>query len=176
MNEKVLDLVKEIRGGSDTAKPSSQKDELRVMQAMLNDRDFKADVWGKNGVEGQVCPAQEARDMISSVMSSAANIPSAEAVKLAAEHDFSKSEAKNMLVVGKEFVNTYLGTGRKLPFGGREKSDIAITQKVVADSTRYFPKQVGVNEDGTAKYERVPVEVNAHISAKVTAPCPAWIK
>ena len=174
--EKVLELVNEIRGGSNKPKPSSQKDELRVMHSMLNDREFKVDVWGNNGVEGQVCPAQEAREMISSVISGAANVPSAEASKLADEYEFKKSEAKNMIAISKEFVNTFLETGRKLPFGGRETSDVAIVRKHVDEGTRSFPKKVGVNDDGTDKYERVPTIVREHDSIKVTAGCPDWIK
>ena len=34
-----------------------------------------------------------------------------------------KKEAEKFVNVSKEFVNTYLGTKRKLPLGGREKTN-----------------------------------------------------
>ena len=42
--ENVRNLVNEIRTGL-TQKSSSQKDEVRVMKAMLNDRDYVVDVY-----------------------------------------------------------------------------------------------------------------------------------
>jgi hypothetical protein len=173
--EKVRELVVNIRTNL-SQKSSSQKDEVVVMKAMLNDRDFEVNVYGKDGVEGTYRPAQDARVMISSIITSAAKIPSAEAERLANEHEFNKKEASSMENISKEFVNTYLETGRKLPFGGREKSDISLTQKPVEEYSRLYPKKIGVNEDGSAITEMVPTTIKAHDSVKVSASCPSWVK
>lgn len=173
--ENVRGLIQEIRTGL-SQKSSSQKDESKVMKAMLNDRDYSVDVYGKDGVEGTFCPAKEAREMITSVISATAKIPAVEAEKLAEEHEFTKKEANSMLGISKEFINTYLETGRKLPLGGREKSDAALIQKEVDATTRLYPKRVGVNDDGTARYEKAETEVKAHNTVRVIAPCPTWIK
>ena len=47
----VRELVNEINN-TRTQTSASAKDEVRVMKAMLNDPDFKVDVYGKSGVEG----------------------------------------------------------------------------------------------------------------------------
>jgi len=173
--DKVSMLVKEIREGlSQTS--SSQKDEVRVMRTMLNDRDYKVDVYGKDGVSGQYCPAEDARIIAASIISSAAKIPAAEAAKLAENYEFSKNEATLMIDVSKEFVNTFLQTGRKFPLGGREKSNVSLAIKDVESTTRTYPKKVGVNNDGTPRFGKGEVQVNAHQSVRVFAPCPPWVE
>ena len=173
--EKVKELLVEIKSGlSQTS--SSQKDEVRVMKAMLNDRDYKVGVYGKEGMEGTYCPAEDARAMIGSVMSSAAKIPQAEAQKLADEYEFKKADAQSMIGISKEFVNTFMQTGRKLPLGGREKSNVALNMKTVDETTRAYPKKVGVDANGESMYQKATVKVPAHESAKVSAPCPEWVK
>lgn len=172
--ENVKNLVNEIKSGL-SQKSSSQKDELRVMKAMLNDKEYEVSVYGGAEVE-TFCPAREAREMISSVIKTTTKMSGDEAAKLADAHEFSNKEASCMIGISKEFINTYLDTGRKLPLGGREKSDISLIQKEVKATTRSYPKRVGVNEDGTPRYEREEAPVKAHVTAKVIGPCPSWIK
>ena len=45
---KVVDLIKEIKDGI-TQRTSSNKDEVRVMKAMLNDRTYEVGVYNKTG-------------------------------------------------------------------------------------------------------------------------------
>lgn len=172
--ENVKNLVSEIKSGL-SQKSSSQKDELRVMKAMLNDKEYEVSVYGGETV-GTFCPAKEARDMIASVIKTTTKMSGEEAAKLADAHEFSNKEAASMIGISKEFVNTYLNTGRKLPLGGRENSDISLIQKEVKATTRSYPKRVGVNEDGTPRYEREEAPVKAHVTAKVIGSCPSWVK
>ena len=81
-----------------------------------------------------------------------------------------------MVNISKEFFNTFLQTGRKLPKGAREKSDVSQSQKKVAPSTRLYPQKVGVNDDGTPKYSKAPTTVAAHEAIRVHAPCPPWVQ
>lgn len=170
MESKVNNLLEEIKGGL-TQAGSSTKDENRVMRAMLNDKDFAVDVYSKDGVVGQVCPYNEAREMLTSVISKTAKIPVAEAEVLSQNHQFTKGESANMVNISKEFINTYLGTGRKLSLGKRAESDISLTPKDVPTCVRTYPKKVGEGQ-----YVKGEVEVPAHKSIKVTAPCPVWLK
>lgn len=172
--ENVKELVNEIRVNL-SQKSSSQKDEVRVMRAMLNDKEYEVGVYGKDGLEGNLCPAQEARTLISSVMTTAAKIPSAEATTLADNYEFKKSDAENMINISKEFVNTYLDTGRKLPFGGREQSDISIIQKQVEECTKTYPTKLGVDEAGKTIWGTAETSVKAHKSVSVKAPAPSWL-
>ena len=120
------DLIKEI----DTTRSqvsASAKHEERVMRAMLNDREYKVGVYGKNGLEGEYCPAADARTMLSTIIQSTTKVSAEEATKLAETHEFKKSEAQSMINISKEYVNVYIQTGRKLPLGGRETSDITLS-------------------------------------------------
>ena len=173
--EKVKEIIAEIKSNlSQTA--SSAKDEVKVMKAMLNDKEYKVDIYGKNGKEGEYCPAEDARKMMSSIISASAKIPAAEAEKLMDSYEFKKSDAVSMIGISKEFTNTFLQTGRKLPLGAREKSNVSLSLKVVEAASRTYPKKVGVNADGTDRYEKAETKVKAHESVKVHAPCPSWVK
>lgn len=167
------ELVKEIRDNL-SQKSSSQKDEVAVMQAMINDKEYKVDVYGATGKIGEYCPSEDARKMTSSLIASTTKISKDEADHLADEHEFSKNEAAAMVNISKEFVNTYLETGRKLPLGGREKSNVSLIEKdVKAGVSRYPSKTVDAN--GIVKFGNAEKNVPAHKSVKVNGPCPSWV-
>ncbi len=174
--EKVNELVKEIRGVI-TQNGGNKKDEVRVMQAMLNDDTFKVDVYGKTGKTGEFCPAEAARDMAASIIEKTTRIASDEAKILSKRYEFGKKEAEHMVDISKEFVlGTYLHTGRKISLGGREKSNVSIGLKEVEAGSRPFPKVVGIDSKGEKIYGRGVAKVNPYESIKVYAPCPSWIK
>lgn len=175
MADTVKGLIEEIKGNLSQTN-SSQKDEIRVMRAMLNDKDFKVDVYGKEGKVDSYCPSEDARNMFANVISSAVKISSDEANGLMENYEFKKSDADTMINVSKEFVNTYIQTGRKLPLGPREKSNVSLSLKQVEATTRTYPKKIGINDDGSACYENAPTEIKAHESIRVHAPCPVWVK
>lgn len=176
MSVTVKQLVADINQAR-TQTSSSVKDEIRVMKAMLNDPTFKVDVWSKDGIEGQYCPYDEARTMVANIIKDTTKISNNEATDLASSYEFGNQEASIMIGISKEFINTYIETGRKLPLGGRETSDIAIAKKVKEAHTNSYPKKVGVNEDGTDKYETVDDGViPEHGSLKVYSPTPSWLK
>lgn len=176
MSTTVKQLVADINQAR-TQTSSSVKDEIRVMKAMLNDPTFKVDIWSKDGIEGQYCPYDEARTMVANIIKDTTKISNNEATDLASSYEFGNQEASIMIGISKEFINTYIETGRKLPLGGRETSDIAIAKKVKEAHTNSYPKKVGVNEDGTDKYETVDDGViPEHGSLKVYSPTPSWLK
>lgn len=171
----VKELINDIRKNRSQIS-ASQKDEVLVMRAMLNDPDYRVDVYNNNGKCDEYCPFEDARNMISNVLSTAASLNKLEADKLADDYQFSKSDASTFVSLGKEFFNTYLETGRKVSFGGRENSCVSISSKEIEATIRRFPKKVGINNDGTDRYEKVEVSVPAYNSVKVYAPCPKWLK
>lgn len=176
MASTVRELVKEIdRTRSQTS--ASAKDEQRVMKEMLNDPEFVVDVYAKSGVVGQYCPCEDAHDMVANIIKGAAKISTKEAEHLAKDYEFTNKDATTMVNISKEFINTYMETGRKLPLGGRETSNISISKKVKAERSNNFPKKVGVNDDGTDKYETVgDGTIPSHTSLKVYSSCPPWLK
>ncbi len=99
--ENVQNLIQTIREGL-TQQNSSQKDEVAVMKAMLNDREYQVGIYAKEGQVGTFCPAEEARDMSASIISGATKIAIAEAKQLANEYEFTKNDAQNMVNISKE--------------------------------------------------------------------------
>jgi hypothetical protein len=171
----VNSLLNEISSNL-SQRSSSRRDELRIMQAMLSDTSYQVSIYGKDGIEGSYSPAEDFRSMCASVISNAAKVPMAEATQLMEGYEVRKSEASSMINISKEFVNTFLKTGRKLPLGAREKSDISLSIKNVEASTRSYPQKIGVNDDGTDRYSKTATKVPAHESIRVHAPCPSWVK
>jgi hypothetical protein len=171
----VLDLVKEIKDNLSQVS-SSNKDEVRVMQAMLNDKEYEVGVYTNSGLKETYNPAKDYRGMLSSIVANTTKISKDEAAALVDSYEVSKSDASTMVNVSKEFVNTYIATGRKLPFGGREKSNIAISGKEVKETIKTYPKKVGVNEDGTGRYESGERRVPSHFTVKAHGSCPDWVK
>ena len=138
MSERVTDLVKDIRTNL-KQRSASQKDEVKVMKAMLNDKDFRVGEYTREGKVGEYSPYEDSRKMVSTILSSAAKIPSAEAKEIANKYEFGKSEATTMINLSKEFVNTYVHTGRKLPLGGREDMNVAVQLKEVPELVKMAP-------------------------------------
>ena len=155
---------------------SSRKDETAIMQAMLSDPNYEVNIYGKDGIEGTYNPTNDFRAMCASIISNAAKVPTAEAVQLMSDYNVRKSEAASMVNISKEFVNTFLQTGRKLPLGAREKSDVSLSIKKVDATTRMYPQKVGVNDDGSDRYSKTTTTIPAHESVRVHAPCPSWVK
>lgn len=171
----VNELLKDIKDNL-KQRNSSQKDEIAVMQAMLNDTSYKVDVYDKSGVVGQYCPAEDFNAMAASIVSSTAKIGKEEAMSLVENHEVTKAEAKAMVGVSKEFINTYLQTGRKLPLGGREETNFALSTKNVPERTKPCPRRVGIGDDGSGIYETPIKVIPAHVGLKAWSSCPAWIK
>ena len=170
----VKELVKEIHDGL-SQRNSSQKDEVRVMQAMLNDTSFKVGVYGKDGKEGEYCPAEDFKSMAASIVTSAAKINRKEAEDIISTYEVSKAEAASMVNISKQFINTYLETGRKLPLGGRETTNFALVARQVDEKTKPCPKKVGVDESGKPIYDTPIKTIPAHIGLKAYSPYPYWM-
>lgn len=170
--ETVNSLISQINEKRNGKVSSSAKDEVLVMQAMLNDSTFVVDVYGKNGVEGQYCPYTESRNMIGSIIKDATRISAEEASRIANDYEFGKKESETMVTLSKQFINTYLETGRKLPLGGTANSNISISKKTKPE--REYNAKIGINDDGSDKTS--PCVVPSHGTIKVYSSCPKWVK
>lgn len=169
-------LLKDIHDNL-SQKSASQKDEVKVMQVMLNDKEYAPSVYNADGsVAGTYCPAEDARQMISSVLTATAKISKDEATTLADAHVFTKGEATSMVGISKEYVNAYMQTGRKLPFGNREDCSISLIGEQLGETTKRYPKKVGIDGDGKAIYENTEKVVPPHLHVKAAGSCPAWKK
>lgn len=167
---KVSELVEGIRKDLKQVS-SSNKDEIAVMQAMLNSPDYEVGVYSKEGKVGTYNPAQDFRGMCANIISSAMKAPKAEALEKINDYQVSKSDAETMVNVSKEYINTYLDTGRKFKLGGRETSDYGMSIKEVKASVKSYPKK---DENGKVTFGQK--NVPAHKSIKVYGSCPSWVK
>lgn len=173
--ETTATLIENIKKGLSQTN-ASHKDEVAVMQSMLSDPTYEVTVYGKNGPTGTYNPCKDFRSMCSSVIQNTTKIPAAEAAAVMEGYSLKKNEADTMVNVSKEFIHAYLSTGRKLPLGGRETSDVSLSPKKIPNTVRSCPRRVGVADDGSGQYSRVPTTIPAHDAVRVHAPCPAWIK
>ena len=165
----VKDMVSTIKKELNQASASA-KDEVNLMMAMMNDKTFKVDELGANGqVVSTYCPAEVAEDLAANIIKGATKVTAAEAEELAKNHQFTKKEASAMVTISKEFVNTYLDTGRKIKFGNREGKNLVLSQKDKATSTCTYPKKVGINPDGTPIYQLATTEIAAYKEVKAVS-------
>ena len=171
MSETVQSVIKEIKDNL-SQRTASTKDEICVMQTMLNDKTYKVGVFNKNGQVDTYCPAEEARAMSAITISQAAHISMPEAENLMESYEYSKKEAQAMIGISKEFINTYLQTDRKINLGGREKSDVSLLAKHNEAGVRRYPIS-GLTNGATASGT---TQVPAYDAVKVVAPCPTWLK
>lgn len=171
-NEEIMnvqELISDIKNNL-SQKSSSNRDEVRVIRAMLNDRNFKVTTYSNNGTS-EHCPAEDYRAMLSGVIASTTKISKAEADNLANSYEAKKSDAETMVQLSKDFINCSLRTGRKINLGGTEKSNISIQLKEIEEGVKRYPKK---NADGT--YTKAETRIPAHEGLKVTSPCPTWVK
>lgn len=174
MSSTVEMMVKEIRDNL-TQVSSSQKDEVTIMQVMLNDSNYKVGIYKKDGLADTYCPSNDAKEMVSRIISTTTKVGAQEAKALSDSYQFTKADASTMVSLSKEFVNTYIQTGRKLPLGGREKSDVSLEYKEIEEKTSGFPKTMGVDAEGKKIYKIENTKVPAHGGIKASSPCPSWI-
>lgn len=165
----VKELVSSIK--KDLSQSSaSNKDEVTVMMAMVNDKSFKVDELGKDGkVVSSYCPAEVADELAASIIRGATKVSIAEAEELAKNYQFGKKEATAMVTLSKEFINTYLDTGRKVKFGNREGKSLVLAQKDKEATTCTFPKRVGYNKDGSPIYQLASTEISAYKEVKAVS-------
>ena len=159
-----------------TQTSANSKDENRVALAMLNDPTYVVDIYNKEGIVGQYSPYAETRDMISNIIKDTAKISEGEAKKLAENYQFDKKNSQAMINFGKEFVLTYLQTGRKLPMGCREKSNCSLIKITKDARTSSFPVPNGVDANGEKIYTTTTGTTPAYESIRVSGACPAHLK
>lgn len=136
---------------------------------MLNDPSYVVGIYTKDGKVGEYSPYADSRKMIAEVIAETTGISANESESLANAYEFTKSNATSMINLSKEFVNTYLQTGRKLPLGGREKMDGYLYLQTVEETTKQVPSKNTNNE-------RKSVVIPSHSKVKSSSSCPKWLK
>ena len=101
-------MVEEIKKtSSQTA--INKVDELKVMTCMLNDKDFKFDIYQRgNGKVAEVCPHDEMVSLATEIICTGTGLDKNTSNHLASNMTFSKSEARKILDLNKEFIDVYM--------------------------------------------------------------------
>ena len=162
------DLIKDIRE-TISQRSASRKDEQRVMMSLLNDKAYKVDVYSAMGKVDEYCPSSDARKLVHSVLVNGAHLPSAEASAIADSYEFTKSETNAIIGISKEFINTYVRTGRKLPIGGREDMNVSLSLKEISEQKKKLPINSLNSKEST-------VTIPKHATIKSQGGCPVWIR
>ena len=166
--ENAKEVIESVKG-TVSQHYASRKDEVTVMKAIINDPNYSVDSYEKGGNIEEYFPAKEFRRVISNAVAATTKIPNKEAVELVDSYEFSKSDAAALVGLSKEFVHSYLQTGRKLPIGGRATSNVELVWKEFAERTAGVPARAGETDRSTAV-------IPAHGGIKASNPCPPWVK
>ena len=155
----------ELAGIVDEIKKSAKQisinriDEVRVMKAMLNDKDFKISIYDKNeGYIGEKCPAEEAEQFLASVIQGSTGLDAKDSKHLAENYEFTKKDAVFMVNNAKDFVEVYMKTGRKLNIIQNGAGEASIFAKDVPAATKRIPAKPGspeTKEISTPAYTKI---------------------
>lgn len=164
----VDELLKDIEANL-SQRSASRKDEVRVMNAMLNDKDYKVGEYSSEGKVGEYCPREDAQKIVKSILTNGAHLSSAEASSIAENYQFSMPESTAFIGVSKEFVNTYVRCGRKLPIGGRKDMSASLSFKKIPAQKKKLPMNALNSKDAM-------VTIPEHATIKAHGGCPKWVR
>lgn len=141
-------LMKEIQEITKKQKSASRVDEIRVMRTMINDPDYSISIYDKNkGYIGTRCPREEAVKFAANISSAITGLDSKSANELANRYEFTKKDAVFLLENHRDFTQTYLSTGRKLPIIQSESAEAGIFFKDLDEREKSVPDGTGNNKN-----------------------------
>ena len=178
VEEAINEIVKNgSEGGKKVYNTKNAKDEITIMKAMLNDKDYKVDIYKGSGKVDTYCPSEEVRGTFSNILKETTGISADEATRVMDNYEFKNADAKTAVNLSKQFIYTYLETGRKLPLGGRDKINASLTGKVIPEGMVKYPMKTGkFDKDGKEICEIKEKHIDSYSTIKVTGPCPSWVK
>lgn len=135
-------LKEEIQKVTYTQTSINKADELRVMTTMLNDPEFSVGVYDKKaGYIGQRCPHDEAVKFVGDVIQRATGLEKKDANHLASGLEFTKRDSSFLINNMKDFLATYMDTGRKMNIMQTESTEANIYSKKMKASTKTIPNK-----------------------------------
>ncbi len=115
--------------------------------------------------------------MCASIIKDTTKMSAKEATELANNYQFDKSTTQAMINFSKEYINTYIETGRKLPLGAREKSNVQLAIKTKESRINSFPTATSVDADGNKVYTQSTGKMTPeHNTIKVYNGALPWLK
>ena len=152
----VQETIDKIKSEHSVYTTASQKDEVSVMRAMLNDPSFKVSIYDRNkGLVGTRCPREEATKFVASTASAITGLDQAQANELAQNYEFTKKDATFLIENARDFTTTYLETGRKMPIVQSEKSEASLIVRHVDQKTKKIPENMGGGSTTVPAYDKI---------------------
>ena len=140
------ELMDQIQQVTKKQKSQSIVDEVRVMRSMLNDKNFKVDIYDKHkGKVGERCPRSEAVTFLGEATANMTGLDKRTSLQLAENYEFSRKDAIFFINNSKDFLSNYLKTGRKINIVQTEDCEASLLMKPVASKEKLVPN--GPNGD-----------------------------
>ena len=147
MKSEMEQLIEEIKKVTETQTSINKADELRVMTTMLNDPDFSIGVYDKKiGYIGQRSPHEEAVKFVGDVIQRATGLDKKDSQHLASELEFTKRDANFLIGNMKDFLTTYVSTGRKINVVQSASTEANLFTKEIGASTKTIPNKDNPND------------------------------
>lgn len=147
----------------------NKADEVRVMQCMLNDKEFSLGIYEKNvGYIGQRCPHEEFVGFVKNVVSGATGLDGRDSKHLAENYEATKRDANFLLENMRDFVQVYTDTGRKFNIMQTAATEACLYTKEVPAIHKTVPDK---NNPGQSKY----ITTNPYIKLVSATTCPKYL-
>lgn len=148
----------------------NKADEIKVMQCMLNDKNFSLGIYEKNaGYVGQRCPHDEFTGFLKNVISGATGLDSRDSKHLAEKYEATKRDANYLLENMRDFVQVYTETGRKFNILQTATSEANIYTKEVPSINKTVPDK---NNPGQSKY----IKTTPYTKLVSSSTCPKYLE
>ena len=135
LEQVISDIKKDLKQTS-----INKVDEVNVMKAMLNDKDFYIGVYDKGvGYVGQRCPHEEAVNFAKNIISGCTGLDGKDSRHLAENYQFTKRDATFLLTNMKDFLSVYTSTGRKIGVIQNATTEAALYTKEVSGGSKVVP-------------------------------------
>ena len=126
-------------------------DEVEVMRAMLNDKEFTIGVYDKSmGYIGQKSPHNEAVKFAKDIIAGSTGLDTKDAEQLAEDYEWSKKNSNFLLSNMRDFLYVYTGTGRKINIMQSADTEACLYTKEIKSTNKCIP-----DKDNPGKIKQV---------------------
>jgi hypothetical protein len=146
----VQELIKDIHDNL-KQKSASKRDEVTVMRAMLNDKEFTIGVYDKSmGYIGQKSPHNEAVKFAKDIIAGSTGLDTKDAEQLAEDYEWTKKNSNFLLSNMRDFLFVYTGTGRKINIMQSADTEACLYTKEIKSTNKCIP-----DKDNPGKIKQV---------------------
>lgn len=144
----------------------SKSDEISVMQSMLNDKKFEVALYDRTrGYLGTRSPRETALSMINDALCGVTGMSQKEATELSRDYIFSKRDAARQVSLAKDFIGTYIQSGRKVIVMSDPRGEASINLRYVKERDKKVPD---ANNNNIPRTIKTPAKIKLVASNKST--------